>query len=69
MTKYYGKFRGTVVKKNSKSVVVATKTGTLKTVKTSKKLKLGTQLRVNGKSVKVVGRATIPSTASAQSLP
>ena len=51
-------FRGTVVKKNAHSVVVATKTGTLKTVKTSKKLKLGTQLRVNGKSVKVVGRAT-----------
>src|SRR3954462_15190350 len=51
-------FRGTVVKKNAHSVVIATKTGTLKTVKTSKKLKLGTQLRVNGKSVKVVGRAT-----------
>ena len=51
-------FRGTVVKKKAHSVVVATKTGTLKTVKTSKKLKLGTQLRVNGKSVKVVGRAT-----------
>jgi hypothetical protein len=51
-------FRGTVVKKNARSVVVATKTGTLKTVKTSKKLKLGTQLRVNGKAVKVVGHAT-----------
>lgn len=51
-------FRGTVVKKGTRSVVVATKSGTLKTVKTSKRLKLGTQLRVNGKSVKVVGRAT-----------
>lgn len=51
-------FRGTVVKKGNRSVVVATKSGALKTVKTSKKLKLGMQLRVNGKSVKVVGRAT-----------
>jgi hypothetical protein len=51
-------FRGTVVKKGTRSVVVATQSGTLKTVKTSKRLKLGTQLRVNGKSVKVVGRAT-----------
>jgi hypothetical protein len=51
-------FRGTVVKKGTRSVVVATKSGTLKTVKTSKRLKLGTQLRVNGRSVKVVGHAT-----------
>ena len=51
-------FRGTVVKKGTRSVVVATKTGTLKTVKTSRHLKLGTQLRVSGKSVKVVGHAT-----------
>jgi hypothetical protein len=50
-------FRGTVVKKGNRSVVVATKSGALKTVKTSKRLRLGTQLRVNGKSVKVVGRA------------
>ncbi len=51
-------FRGTVVKKGAGSVVVATKSGTLKTVKTSRHLRLGTQLRVDGKSVKVVGRAT-----------
>jgi hypothetical protein len=51
-------FRGTVVKKGTRSVVVATKSGTLKTVKTSRHLRLGTQLRVNGRSVKVVGRAT-----------
>src|SRR4051794_22757321 len=51
-------FRGTVVKKGTRSVVVATKTGTLKTVKTSRHLKLGTQLRVSGKSVKVVGHTT-----------
>jgi hypothetical protein len=51
-------FRGTVVKKGTRSVVVATKSGALKTVKTSKRLKLGTLLRVNGKSVKVVGRST-----------
>ncbi len=51
-------FRGTVVKKGTRSVVVATKSGTLKTVKTSRHLKLGTQLRVSGKSVKVVGRAS-----------
>ncbi len=51
-------FRGTVVKKGNRSVVVATKSGSLKTVKTSKKLRLGTKLRVDGKSVKVVGRAT-----------
>jgi hypothetical protein len=50
-------FRGTVVKKGTRSVVVATKSGTLKTVKTSRHLKLGTVLRVNGRSVKVVGRA------------
>jgi hypothetical protein len=51
-------FRGTVVKKGNRSVVVATKAGSLKTVKTAKQLKLGTQLRVDGKSVKVVGHAT-----------
>jgi hypothetical protein len=51
-------FRGTVVKKGTRSVVVATKSGTLKTVKTSRHLKLGTVLRVNGRSVKVVGRAS-----------
>jgi hypothetical protein len=51
-------FRGTVVKKGTRSVVVATKSGTLKTVKTSRRLKLGTQLRVSGRSVKVVGHVT-----------
>jgi len=51
-------FRGTVVKKGTRSVVVATKSGTLKTVKTSRHLKLGTQLRVSGKSVKVVGHVS-----------
>lgn len=51
-------FRGTVVKKGSKSVVVATSTGTLKTVRTTKRFSVGTKLRVNGSSVKKVGRAT-----------
>ena len=51
-------FRGTVVKKGTNSVVVATKSGALKTVKTSKHLRLGARLRIDGKSVKVVGRAT-----------
>ena len=51
-------FRGTVVKKGTRSVVVATKSGTLKTVKSSKRFKLGTQLRVSGKSVKVVGHVS-----------
>ena len=51
-------FRGTVVKKGTRSVVVATKSGTLKTVRTSRHLKLGTLLRVSGRSVKVVGHAT-----------
>ena len=52
-------FRGTVVKKGTRSVVVATKSGTLKT----RRRRRGTSssarsCRVNGKSVKVVGHAT-----------
>jgi hypothetical protein len=50
-------FRGTVVKKGSRSVVVATSTGSLKTVKTSKRFAVGTKLRVNGRRVSRVGRA------------
>jgi hypothetical protein len=50
-------FRGTVVKKGSRSVVVATSTGSLKTVRTTKRFSVGTKLRVNGRRVSRVGRA------------
>jgi hypothetical protein len=51
-------FRGTVVKKNAKSVVVATSTGSLKTVRTARHFGLGTRLRVNGHSIKRLGHAS-----------
>jgi hypothetical protein len=51
-------FRGTVVKKNTKSVVVATSTGSLKTVRTARHFGLGTKLRVNGHSIKRLGHAS-----------
>jgi hypothetical protein len=51
-------FRGTVVKKNAKSVVVATSTGSLKTVRTARHFGLGTRLRVNGHSIKRLGHVS-----------
>jgi len=51
-------FRGTVVKKNTKSVVVATSTGSLKTVRTARHFGLGTKLRVNGHSIKRLGHVS-----------
>src|SRR4051812_2305289 len=48
-------FRGTVVKKSSKSVVVATSTGSLKTVRTARHFGPGPKLRVNGPSIKRLG--------------
>ena len=60
-------FRGTVVKKGTRSVVVATKTGTLKTVKTSRHLKLGTQLRVAATPPRAsCCRAAAPSSPSSR---
>jgi hypothetical protein len=49
-------FRGTVVKKGGRSVIVATSAGTLKSVRTSKRFSVGTKLRVNGRKVTRVVR-------------
>ena len=51
-------FRGTVVKKGGRSVIVATSAGTLKSVRTSKRFSVGTKLRVNGRKVTRVGHAS-----------
>jgi hypothetical protein len=51
-------FRGTVVKKGSHAVVVATATGSLKTVRTARHFGLGTKLRVNGHRITRLGHAS-----------
>jgi hypothetical protein len=47
-----------VVKKGTRSVVVATSGGSLKTVRTSRHFGLGTKLRVNGHRIKRLGHAS-----------
>jgi len=51
-------FRGTVVKKGNRSVVVATSSGSLKTVRTARHFGLGTKLRVNGHRITRLGHAS-----------
>jgi len=51
-------FRGTVVKKGNRSVVVAPSSGSLKTVRTARHFGLGTKLRVNGHRITRLGHAS-----------